>query len=103
MDYSRKVRRQQKHQLFFKQAFNITIGMVLTFILGINLFFGNVLTFTILSITMFFGILFINPYNVKKFVPGLACSSIGIRSMATLLYLLAVFALISRVSSYYHG
>lgn len=98
MDFSRKVRRQQRYQLFIKQSLIMATWIFLTLILGFNWYWGNVLTVTLLAITIFFGILCINPYNIRNFVPGLTNSHFGIRCIATLLYLIAVFALISHVS-----
>lgn len=97
MESSRIARKQKSFQTLYKKAALVTLALIIAGALIFTWYLNYKLTFTVLTVIIFFGILCIKPDLLKKYIPGLNSTNPGIRIIASILYLLAVLALISQV------
>jgi hypothetical protein len=97
MESSRVARKQKSSQALYKKVAFITVALIGAGVLLLTWYLNYKLTFTVLTVIIFFGVLCVKPDLLKKYMPGLNSANQGIRIIASILYLLAVMALISQV------
>lgn len=97
MAISRMERRKQVIQARAKRRWITAAWLVLAGMM-VSAWYFNILLFTILFIVIFFGIICVNYHNVRTYVPGLVSNRPYVRIAAICFYLIAVFALIGKVS-----
>ncbi|MBP2649496.1 MAG: hypothetical protein H6Q74_321 [Firmicutes bacterium] len=62
--------------------------------------YGNKLGFTISCIIVFFGVLLVNPDNIRCCLPGINSSFVWVRVIAAFIYLIAAIAGIGMAGEY---
>lgn len=97
VENSRIERKQKSFQLLYKKGASILIGVVLFGSLLMTWYLNYKLTFTILAVIIFFGILCIKPSLYKNYLPGLNSSNLAVRFLSSILYVLIVIAIVSQV------
>ncbi|QJW46411.1 hypothetical protein HA075_11705 [bacterium BFN5] len=97
MENSRIERKQKSSQLLYKKGALILSGTALFGSLIAAWYLNYKLTFTILTVIIFFGILCFKPDLYKNYLPGLNSSNIAIRILSSILYVLIVIAIVSQV------
>lgn len=84
-------RRERKKvlQAFVRKRIRFSLGLIITcFLLGIPLYFNQLFIFAIETVIILYGLLIINAYHIRNFVPGLNCSNRSIRCLAAVIYIL---------------
>jgi uncharacterized membrane protein len=97
MELSRKMRKKEAAKNSARRTKFIILGLTAVLSLLAVWHMKNLLAFVIVTVIFFFGILNINLYNLKRFIPGLTTNSPSLKFMYTLIYLLMVMALISQI------
>lgn len=97
MDLSRRMRKKEAAKVLAKRIKFIIIGLISVLSLLTIWYMQNMLAFIIITVIILGGILNINPYNLKRFIPGLTTNSLGLKFVYTLVYILMVMALISQM------
>nr|WP_092067857.1 hypothetical protein [Dendrosporobacter quercicolus]NSL46814.1 hypothetical protein [Dendrosporobacter quercicolus DSM 1736]SDL64880.1 hypothetical protein SAMN04488502_101453 [Dendrosporobacter quercicolus] len=96
MDQSRTARRQKQHYSLYRKTFGAAAAVLTCAGLGLIWYFNYKLTVTLAAVIIFFGILGLRP-ACRQYLPGLTSSNAAVRLLAVFLYLIIVFALISKV------
>ncbi|MPL60566.1 hypothetical protein SDC9_06127 [bioreactor metagenome] len=101
MSISRISRKRENSRALFKRVYTIVVALFIGFAL-IYSYYINVLIFAVLSIVIFFGIISLNFFNIRNFIPGICAQQVAIRLGAAVFYLVAAFLLISKIGLYSH-
>ncbi|MEG6586059.1 hypothetical protein [Dendrosporobacter sp. 1207_IL3150] len=95
MENSRIARKQKSSQEFSKKSKLVVLILLTASCLFTAWYLNYKLTFTFIAVIIFFGTICLKPMECKKYLPGINSPSILIRCISSLIYLLAVIALIS--------
>lgn len=96
MDQSRTARRQKLHHSLYRKTILAAAVLLTCAGFGVLWYLNYKLTFTLAAVIIFFAILGLQP-ACRQYLPGLTSSSAAVRLLAVFLYLMIVFALISKV------
>lgn len=99
MPMSRIERKREAARIFVKRFYAILVSVVVVSIL-IAAYCWSIFAFTVLSVIAFFGIISLNCFNIRQWIPGIASNYLVIRIGAGIVYLLVVVMIISKVSIY---
>lgn len=97
VENSRIERKQKSSQMLYKKGALILTVTALFGSLIAAWYLNYKLTFTILAVIIFFGILCFKPNLYKNCLPGLNSSKLAVRFLSSVLYVLIVIAIISQV------
>lgn len=88
MQISRRERKKLMQALIRKRI-AAGLGLFITcFLLSIPLYFNQLFIFAIETVIILYGLLIMNPYHIRKFMPGLNCSNRSTRCIVVVIYLL---------------
>jgi len=73
----------------------LAAAALLGIILLITWYYGDNLSFTLIAVISFFGIILVNPGNIRAHLPGMNCSQIFSRVIINFFYLSTAIALIA--------
>jgi len=96
---SRRERNREISKNLIQRIYGFLVWLFVVSILAIAYYF-SILTFVILSVVVFFGILSTNRLNIRSIIPGIDSRNWLIRLSVACFYLVAVILLISKVGFY---
>jgi hypothetical protein len=94
VELHRKVRKHTEYIASLRRRGAVALPVFFTVIATLAWQYVSILASIILMVLSIFGLLLCNPYNIRRFIPGLNSVSPIIRALSALLYLSAVLAVI---------
>lgn len=94
---SRTDRKREHTRAFLKRFYACVLFACISIALWLA-YSINIFIFTVLSIVIFFGIIILNLFGIRRLIPGIASQRMLTRYGAAFFYLIVVFILISKVA-----